>query len=240
MGSRREPRKAISLPATVCGVDVMGRSFIETVKIGNISGRGALVESIRLALPIEPGSTVVVRCGENKSRFQVIWVAQLEGRLRKQLGLQHLLPSTLFWDLRIPLPAPDNYARPRLQVRRRHPRFSCELPAELRLEGSRSPLWASTGNVGEGGCFLQMLNVVPVGTRVDVALWLGDVKMWAQGIIVSVVRGFGMGIKFTAMSYEARLRLRRTTSEKGAQVEDRRLRLDEELARESAISSFAD
>ena len=118
MGSRREPRKAISLPATVCGVDVMGQSFIETVKIGNISGRGALVESIRLAPPIEPGSTVVVRCGENKSRFQVIWVAQLEGRPRKQLGLQHLLPSTLFWDLRIPLPAPDNYARPRLQVRR--------------------------------------------------------------------------------------------------------------------------
>jgi hypothetical protein len=193
------------------------------------------MESVRT--PFESGQIVIVRCGENKGRFQVIWITEIEGQRRKQLGLQHLHSTSLFWDAGIPLPAPDNYVRPRLEVRRRHQRFVCELPVELRIERSKTPLWCTTSNLSEGGCFVQVLNIVPTGSKVDVALWLGQVKMWAQGIIVSDVCGFGAGIKFTGLSEESRHRLLRVLSESGAEVQDRRLGLDEELALEGEIKA---
>ena len=233
MGSRREARKTVKLSATLCGVDASGRSFIETAVIRNLSSRGVMLESVRT--PFQPGQIVIVRCGENKGRFRVIWVTEIAGQRRKQVGLQHLLSTSLFWDIGIPLPAPDNYVRPRLQVRRQHRRFACELPVELRIERSKTPLWCTTSNVSEGGCFVQVLNIVAAGSKVDVALWIGQVKMWAQGIIVSDVCGFGAGIKFTSLSQESRHGLLRVLSESGTEVQDRRLGLDEELARETGI-----
>jgi hypothetical protein len=60
----------------------------------------------------------------------------------------------------------------------------------------------------KGGCFVHMVNVLPVASPLEIGLWVGQLKIWAPGIVVSNVTGFGIGIKFTELSAEASSRLR--------------------------------
>jgi hypothetical protein len=206
MGHRREPRLELNLSATLCGMDACGRPFFQSVTIQNISGNGLLVENNRRA--VDAADIVVVRCGQHNGRFKTAWVYTNPANNHQWLGLQHVLPAALFWGFDLPVPAPDDYVRPRLQARRRHLRFNCELSVEVRKKKVTTPTWSSTSNIGEGGCFVQMLNVLPIATPVEIGLWVGQRKIWASGIIVSNVTGFGIGIKFTELSAEASYRLR--------------------------------
>src|SRR5205823_998477 len=99
------------------------------------------------------------------------WVYTSPANSHQWLGLQHVHPTTLFWGLDLPVPAPDEYVRPRLQARRRHPRFSCELSVVVRMKRATTPTWSSTSDIGEGGCFVQMLNVLPLATPVEIGVW---------------------------------------------------------------------
>jgi PilZ domain len=227
MGHRRERRVQLNSQASLCGMDPhWGRSFLEPVMIHNISSTGLLVQVTRC--PVSPGDIVVLRHKQSKGRFRVIWVEETPDRKRKKLGLQHVLSTPLFWGLELPLPAPDDYRRPRVQARRRYRRYSRELAVELRVENSRIPFWSSTSDISEAGCFVQMLDVLPISARLDIAMWVGGVKVWAQGMVVSNLSGSGIRIKFIAISEEGRHRLRELI-ESGPEVIDRRFAPDESL-----------
>src|SRR5438445_657654 len=89
MGHRQEPRIQLNSQASLCGMDPhQGRSFLEPVMIRNISHRGLLVQVRRWV--VKPGDIVVLRRGQNKGRFQVIWVGETADGQRKQLGLRRL------------------------------------------------------------------------------------------------------------------------------------------------------
>jgi hypothetical protein len=96
-----------------------------------------------------------------------------------------------------------------MQTRRHQARYVHELAVEIRLENSRVPMWSTTADINEAGCFVHMLNVVPVSTRLDIAIWIAAAKIWAQGVVVSSVGGYGIGIRFLAISQEGRQRLRK-------------------------------
>jgi hypothetical protein len=194
-----------------------GRPFLEPAIIRNISGRGLLVE-VEHGFA-SPGDIVIVRHGQYKGRFEVIRVQKtLHG---KHVGLRHVSPATLFWGLDLPLPAPDSYRRPRLQTRRHQPRYIHELPVEIHIQNSRGPIWSTTGDINEAGCFVHMLNALPVSARVDIAIWIGAAKIWAQGLVVSSVCGYGAGIRLLAISQEGRQRLRKLIAS-SPRVRDRR------------------
>jgi hypothetical protein len=238
MGHRREPRIELHSQASLCGMDpLQARSFLEPVTIRNISGRGLLVEARRCF--VRPSDVVVLRHKQHKGRFEVIWAGETPDGARKQLGLRHLLSTTLFWGIELPLPAPDDYQRPRLQARRRHPRYSCEVAVEVRLENSRTPIWSTTSDISEAGCFVHLLNVLPLLARLDIALWVREAKVWAQGIVVSSLIGSGTGIKFVAISEEGSQRI----SELIAclpRVADRRVTLDESLAWDIEADTYSE
>jgi len=217
MGHRQEPRVDLNWPATLCGVDEQGRSFLECVTIRNISGRGILLDARHCAAKV--GDTVVLRCDKNHGRFQVVWLDHPQ-RSSCRIGLQHVLASPIFWGLDLPVAAPDPYYRARSATRRHTPRHLAQLAVEVRAN-SKAPIWSSTANVSEGGCFVHVLNGPPVFTRVDVAMWLGLAKVWAQGIVVKNTSGAGIGIKFLSMSESARQVVREAV-EKARVVEDRR------------------
>jgi PilZ domain-containing protein len=216
MGHRLEPRIQLDSQGSLCGMS-QGRPFLEPVIIRNISGRGLLVEVERCLA--RPGDVVVVRHGPYQGRFQVIRVEKM--RHAKQLGLLHVSPATLFWGFDLPLPAPDGYRRPRVETRRQQVRYVHELAVEIRLQNSRVPIWTTTGDIGEAGCFVHMLNVVPVTARLDVALWIGAAKIWAQGTVVSSIGGYGTGIRFLTISQEGRQRLAKLLAA-SPRVKDRR------------------
>jgi hypothetical protein len=233
MGHRQEPRVELNSIATLCGVDAHGRSFLENGIIRNISGRGILLEVGQCAAKV--GDTVVLRCGTNRGRFEVMWISDAENG-SSQIGLEHILPTSLFWGLELPLPAPDPYYRARQESRRRSCRFTRELSVELRVN-AKVPIWSSTANVSEGGCFVYMLNGLPLFTRVDIALWLGPAKFWTEGIVVSSMNGAGIGIKFLQMSEQARERLRDAVQD-STEIQDRRTPSEEYLVADEIESDL--
>jgi hypothetical protein len=143
-----------------------------------------------------------------------------------------MVSTPLFWGVDLPLPGPDAYRRPRLESRRRHPRHGCELSVEIRVQNSTAPIWSTTDDVSETGCFVHMLNVLPVSARLDIAFWAGETKIWAQGVVSHSLSGAGAGIQLVAMSEDARARLREFIANT-PHLEDRRVTSDEDLAWEA-------
>jgi len=92
---------------------------------------------------------------------------------------------------------------------RQHPRFKVALPVELRQPGVNVPLRAQTGDIGLGGCYVEMTSTQQVSKEVEVILWVGQEKVVARGVVVSNHPAFGNGIKFTDVSDQDRARLQK-------------------------------
>lgn len=92
---------------------------------------------------------------------------------------------------------------------RQHPRFRVALPVELRQSGVNVPVRAQTGDIGMGGCYVEMTSTQQVSKEVEVILWVGQEKVVARGVVVSNHPAFGNGIKFTEVSDQDRSRLQK-------------------------------
>ena len=219
MGCRRQSRTATELAVSLCGTDAKGRAYIERVMTHNISRDGALLEKVRG--PVRVGDTVVVRCAESTGRFRAMW-EKYESDGSKRLGLMRLTPSNRIEDYDLPEQEADDFKRPRVVVRRRSLRYKCEVAAELRLKHIQTPMWVTSGNLGEDGCAVNTLVSVPAGTELNIAMWLGGEKVWAQGIVVTSLYGLGTGIHFTSMSRQGREHLRCFLAKQAEVIADRR------------------
>jgi len=80
--------------------------------------------------------------------------------------------------------------------RRRYPRYSVQVQIELRQEGSDVPLRLQTTDLSRGGCYVQLMMTMPVGTSVSATLWLGDSPLRVRGRVVTRHPQFGNGIMF--------------------------------------------
>ena len=219
MGCRRQSRSAAALAVNFCGTDAGGRAYIERAVTKNISRDGALLEGVRC--PVRTGDTVVVRCAENTGRFRVIW-QEMERGGAKRVGVARLTSLNRVEDLEAAEPEPDDYRRPRVSVRRRHDRYKCEVAAELRVKNIQTPMWVTSVNLSEEGCSVNTLVSVPAMTELNIAMWLGTEKVWAQGVVVSSLYGLGTGIKFTSLSRQGREHLREFLTQQRETVAERR------------------
>jgi hypothetical protein len=216
MGSRRQSREATLLTVNLCGTDSKGQAFIERVQTANISRDGALLEGVRNHLAL--GEMVVVRCEGNTGRFRVVW-QQGEGR---RLGLSRITSATRPEDSELTATGPDDFLRPRTRIRRQHPRHKFEVAAEIRLLNAPTPMWVTSRNLSEEGCSVQTTAAVPRGIELNVAFWLGEERVWAQGVVVDSLYGFGTGIRFTTMSRQDRQLLQDFLAQKKSEISDRR------------------
>ncbi len=220
MGCRRQSRAAMTFSVNLCGTDAKGRAFIERVRTCNISRDGALLEGVQGH--VSPGDVVVLRCEENTGRFRVIWKQEADSAAGKRLGVARQAFASRTEDAETDIAEPDDYQRPRLHARRQHPRYKCEIASELRLKGGQIPMWVTSVNLSEGGCAVQTVVAVPCRTEVNVAMWLGEVKVWAQGVVVTSLYGLGTGIKFTNLSRQDREQLRDFLTRAAGEISDRR------------------
>ena len=219
MGSRRQSREATLLTVNLCGTDAKGRAFVERVQTANISRDGALLEGVRNCLA--PGEIVAVRCEGSTGRFRVIW-QQEEG---SRIGLARITSATRPEDSELSASEPDTFMRPRSCVRRQHPRYKFEVASEIRLLNAPTPMWVTSRNLSLEGCSVQTTAAVQQGIELNIAFWLGAERVWAQGVVVDSLYGFGTGIRFTSMSRQDRQLLREflTRKENEAEISDRRL-----------------
>lgn len=80
--------------------------------------------------------------------------------------------------------------------RRRDPRHSVQVQIELREDGSDVPIRMSTTDLSRGGCYVELMLTLPIGTHVSAKLWLSDGSVRMRGRVVTLHPQFGNGIKF--------------------------------------------
>jgi c-di-GMP-binding flagellar brake protein YcgR len=78
---------------------------------------------------------------------------------------------------------------------------------EVYPTGENAPIRTRTADLSLGGCFLEMPNPLPKGTKIRIALWVKEFKLWANAEVVSSTPGFGIGARFTEMTEQDRNQL---------------------------------
>jgi PilZ domain len=80
--------------------------------------------------------------------------------------------------------------------RRRDPRHSVEVQIELREDGSDVPIRMNTTDLSRGGCYVELMLTLPVGTYITATLWFSNCSVRMRGRVVTRHPQFGNGIKF--------------------------------------------
>jgi hypothetical protein len=112
---------------------------------------------------------------------------------------------------------PNLFEPTRGQDRRRFPRMKCFVAVELRIEGSKTPVWGNLSNLSSGGCFVEAATHFNPGIRVDLGLWIANGELWVKGMVLNGVvtshhPASGLRVKFADMNPGERETLRQFLS----------------------------
>jgi c-di-GMP-binding flagellar brake protein YcgR len=92
--------------------------------------------------------------------------------------------------------------------RRRHLRIEAVVEIDLQLEKQAVPLRPKITDLSLGGCYVEMMFTLELGTKVKLTLQIGDAKVNTEGIVVTRDLESGNGIQFTGMRVEDSMRLK--------------------------------
>lgn len=93
------------------------------------------------------------------------------------------------------------------QERRRFPRAKVGIPIEFKPEGAAVASHAETADLSLIGCYIEMTFTMPVGTKLDLVLWVEEHRLPTKGVVVTHHPQFGNGIEFVDLSQEDRGKL---------------------------------
>lgn len=110
--------------------------------------------------------------------------------------------------MEIPVNDPDGSPGRIQQEHRQHPRTKITVAVELQLEKTSQPLRVKTADLSIGGLYIEMMFTLEVGTKLNIVLWINNVKVSTGGVVVTRDLHVGNGIKFKDMSHEDRERLK--------------------------------
>jgi hypothetical protein len=91
--------------------------------------------------------------------------------------------------------------------RRKHPRAKVSIPIEFKPEGATVASRAETADLSLVGCYVEMSFTLPVGSKLDLILWVEDARLPTRALVVTHHPQFGNGIEFLDMSQEDRTKL---------------------------------
>jgi hypothetical protein len=86
--------------------------------------------------------------------------------------------------------------------RRKHDRVKVAVPVEFKPEGADCFTHAETSDLSCGGCYVEMGLTLPVGTPLELHLWLNDTKLLTTAVVVTADPSFGNGIQFIDLTPE--------------------------------------
>lgn len=117
---------------------------------------------------------------------------------RGATGLLNLTPEKPLWDFPLPQGDLDSF-RFAGNDRRKSPRVKCSISVEIHPPGA-TVIRGNASDLSHGGCFVELPMPLPLDTKFDLALWLGDIKLKLQGQVASAAPGFGIGVRFLNVS----------------------------------------
>ena len=217
MGRRSEPRIAISFPVTVRGTDAHGSAFAINANTVDISFSGVMIQGLdHLATP---GAKMEVQCRDQSAWYRVQWVGHPLSVRAKCIGLRCLETGKYIWGVQpkeweadtydpsspttvpaAPLAAAANSGAWTGEDRRQFARHVCCIQAQIYLDRDSSETSAKITDISLGGCYLEMLSPLPVGTTVRIALNAAEATLNLTAKVRSSQSGFGMGVSFTGMA----------------------------------------
>jgi hypothetical protein len=86
--------------------------------------------------------------------------------------------------------------------KRKYERVKLAVQAEMRSPSKNYPYRGRTVTVGEGGCYIEVVETLEPSATVEVVLWLNGEKVLAKAEVASVDRHIGNGVKFVHMKRE--------------------------------------
>lgn len=200
-------------------MDANGKPFIEAASTLNVSRTGALLKDAPQKILV--GDMVGLRVGDQKCRFQVIWVGRKDTLDAGYMGLKSVEQEKRIWDpkdLDDVANDIDTYVRPPQRENRLLSRLKCSLSAEVGSELSTARARVFVTDISIGGCYISMHSPCSLEAKLTIALWLDErTKMWVDGIVISQHQGLGMGIKFLNLSRKNVDELNRVVEELRAQ-----------------------
>ena len=96
---------------------------------------------------------------------------------------------------------------PHQPERRRNPRCKAVIPVELHLPGVSTPSRTNTDEISPGGCYLETMFTLAVGTKLTMTLGLDGVPMNVACVVATCYPQVGNGIQFVDVTEEDRLKL---------------------------------
>lgn len=85
-----------------------------------------------------------------------------------------------------------------LNERRKTPRLRCSGSVEFRVEGAKR-IWGTLTDIGIDGCYVEMNNTLPVGTKVELVLKSMGIRIETAGAIRATYPSLGMGLSFSGI-----------------------------------------
>jgi PilZ domain len=104
--------------------------------------------------------------------------------------------------------APADSSQVKGSEKRRSPRYKCEGSVQIREQGCDVHTWATFTDVSLHGCYVEAQATYPVGSILHLKLDANGERVETKGSVRVSYPYLGMGIAFTEMSDENRLRMR--------------------------------
>jgi hypothetical protein len=221
VGRRSEQRIALRVPILVRGTDSRGTPFLVTAQTHDITAAGASINGLKGIADV--GSKVEIEYQDKKAKYRVQWIGQVGTPRSGQAGVKCLEPGNYIWGVPLSEWTPDTFDPDRFASQqfphassltdaigaaspgveqRRFPRVSCRIEATLVDETSAMALQVKVTDLSLGGCYVEMLAPLPLGSSVEVALDIAQGVIRARGKVVVAQAGMGMGIAFTSVALE--------------------------------------
>ncbi|MBZ5631157.1 MAG: PilZ domain-containing protein [Acidobacteriia bacterium] len=106
----------------------------------------------------------------------------------------------------------------RQEERRRHPRFNCAGVARIWENGQEHAVDGRLNEISLGGCYVEMMSPVRVGTGIRMELAVNSRSMGLQGIVRTSQPTCGMGVEFTKIAPADAEKLHRVVAELSGEV----------------------
>lgn len=211
MEDTSEPRFNADFIIRVFGMDADSRPFSQTAHAQNISDSGAKLSGLEKQL--RPGDVIGVQFGDKKARCKVMWAVDAGNSHKIEVGVKTLEGQLCPWQnereiQRANTAAPISRIKPAPKDKRKFARQRIRFSIEIRSAQSvGSHMQTDTADIAGGGCYVETMMPLPVGTVLNITFWLNSARVQTTAIVRTCHGGVGMGIEFTGLDDATRAEL---------------------------------
>jgi hypothetical protein len=178
--------------------------FHQSATAQNISLTGACING--LEQPLKVGDIVGVQHEAKKARCKVIWVLEVGGLKKIQVGVELVADQECPWFSKLPLEVQNGRHSSTPDNRRRFQRHKIAFPLEFREERGNTPMRINATDISGNGCYIETAMPLNVGTPLRIDFWLDQERISTSAVVRTRDPGVGMGIEFTSVPEETKRR----------------------------------